>query len=52
MALLGGGGSGCCTNKGVDMPISINTGGKTVAMLTQTLETGGGYDGCGSPRWR
>ncbi len=49
VALLGG---GCCTNKGVDMPTSVNTGGKAEAKLKQTLETGGGYDGHGSPRWR
>ncbi len=49
VALLGG---RCCTNKGVNMPICVNTGGKAEAMLTQTLEAGGGYDDRGSPRWR
>ncbi len=50
----GGGGKGCCTSKGVNMPIIVNTGnkGKAEAMLIQTLETGGGYDDRGSPRWR
>ncbi len=30
-----------CTNKGVKMPNSVNTGGRAEVMLIQTLETGG-----------
>ncbi len=36
----------------VEMPISINTGGRAEVVLTQTLETGGGSCGYGSPRRR
>ncbi len=41
-----------CTNKGVEMPISVNTGVGAEVMLAQTLETGGGGCGCISPHWR
>ncbi len=41
ITLIGRGGGG------VDMPISVNTGGRDEVMLTQTLETGGGGGGSG-----
>ncbi len=46
--LIGGWGN---TNKGVEMPISVNSGGRADIMLAQTLETGGGGVGCGPPRF-
>ncbi len=49
ITLIGGGGGGY-NNKRVEMPIIVNTGGRTEVMSIQTLETGGGR--CGSPRWR
>ncbi len=34
--------SGGCTNKGVETPISVNTGGRAEVMFTKTLEKGEG----------
>ncbi len=51
MTLIGGGGGGS-TNRGVEMPICVNTGGRAEVVLIQTFETGGGGSGCGPPRWR
>ncbi len=48
VTLIGGSG---CTNKGVEIPISTNTGGRAEVMLTKTLKTGGGGGVCGSPLW-
>ncbi len=37
--LIGGRG-GNCTNKSVETPINVNTGGRAAVMLKQTLEAG------------
>ncbi len=36
--------------RNIEMPISVNTGGRAEVILTQLLERGGGGGGCGSPR--
>ncbi len=40
------------TNKGAEVPISVNMRDRVEVMLIEPLETEGGGGGYGSPHWR